>query len=150
MSERQVIARNYFTRGHNCAQSVLLAYSDKLQMNEKELRAITSGFGGGMGKLQLTCGSVTGAFMVFSLLAEKKSKDNAEAKELANSLIQEFERKFVAETGSLSCMNILGVDMNTVEGMKIAREKDLFATVCVDAVKNAVATVDEIIINKNL
>lgn len=145
MTNRQIIARNYFKDGHNCAQSVLLAFADELEMKEEELRGIASGFGGGMGKLQLTCGAVTGSFMVFSRWAERHCKNNQEAKAVSVKMIRDFEKEYVAHKGAISCETILGVDMNTVEGLRLAEEKDLFGTVCVDAVVDAVALAEKIL-----
>lgn len=43
------LAVEYKHNGHNCAQSVLLAYKEELKKSEAELDAIGSGFGSGMG-----------------------------------------------------------------------------------------------------
>ena len=40
-----------FKNGYNCAQAVLLAFSDELEIDEKTLALISSSFGGGMGKI---------------------------------------------------------------------------------------------------
>lgn len=143
--ERIAYAREKFSTGYNCAQSVLTSFDDLLEEDEADLKRIASGFGGGMGKLQLTCGAATGSFMAFSLYASIHTATDTEAKELSAAMIRAFEKEYVAETGSLSCRTILGVDMNTTEGIRIAREKDLFGTVCVDAVVNAVHIADKVI-----
>ncbi len=50
-----------FQSGLNCAQRVLISFSEKLNFDKKLATAISLGFGGGMGRLQETCGAVTGA-----------------------------------------------------------------------------------------
>ena len=45
-----------FKNGYNCAQAVLLAFSDELEIDEKTLALISSSFGGGMGRMREVCG----------------------------------------------------------------------------------------------
>jgi len=145
LEERMKLAREKFSGGYNCAQSVLTSFSDLLEQDEQDLKRIASGFGGGMGKLQMTCGAVTGSFMVFGQYASMHTSSDAEAKDLAERMIRGFEKEYVAANGSLTCRTILGVDLNTDAGLRVAREKDLFGTVCVDAVVSAVKLTDRII-----
>ena len=56
-----------FKNGYNCAQAVLLAFSDELEIDEKTLALISSSFGGGMGRMREVCGAVSGMFMVAGL-----------------------------------------------------------------------------------
>ncbi|MDA3822529.1 MAG: C-GCAxxG-C-C family protein [Bacteroidales bacterium] len=146
MTTRKELASLSFKSGYNCAQAVLTSFSDFLDRNPKELLAVAAGFGGGMGKMQNTCGAVTGAFMVFSIYASGKAVDNSEAKILAEGLVREFDSKFKALKGTTSCREIIGIDMHTEEGMKTAAENNLFGTVCVDAVEAAVGIVEDLIL----
>ena len=68
---RSEIALDYFSKGFNCAQSVLISCADILKIEEEKALRIASGFGGGMGGMQETCGAVTGAFMVIGYLKGK-------------------------------------------------------------------------------
>ena len=43
------IAKEYFTDGYNCSQSVAMAYADIIGINKDTVAKMTSGFGGGMG-----------------------------------------------------------------------------------------------------
>ncbi len=83
-----------FRSGLNCAQAVLTSYSGKLGFNKNLAMNISSGFGGGMGRLQATCGAVTGAFMVLGIYNSNQYSDNSEIKETTYSMIQEFDAKF--------------------------------------------------------
>ena len=145
MKDRKEYARNLFSAGHNCAQSVLVSFKDMLDMDESTLKSIGSGFGGGMGRLQLTCGAVTGVFMVFSQYASQVTGSEEEAKDLAGEMIRLFEKQYVAKNGSITCRTILGVDLNTDEGQKEIREKNLHGTVCVEAVESAIEIAEEVI-----
>lgn len=50
-----VIKRN---SGYNCAQAVLCAYAEELRMDEKQLFALSEGFGSGLGCTLGTCGAL--------------------------------------------------------------------------------------------
>lgn len=56
-----------FKAGLNCAQAVLTAYADDLSFDNNLALSVSCGFGGGMGRLQQTCGAVTGSFMVLGI-----------------------------------------------------------------------------------
>ena len=67
MNHRELAEQN-FEAGYNCAQSVLLAFSDLTGLEDKTALAISSSFGAGMGRLREVCGAVSGMFMVAGLL----------------------------------------------------------------------------------
>ena len=60
-SRKEAAMRN-FEQGYNCAQSLVLAFADLLDMEEEPLLRMVSAFGGGMGRLREVCGSVSGMF----------------------------------------------------------------------------------------
>jgi C_GCAxxG_C_C family probable redox protein len=84
-----------------------------------------------------TCGSVTGALMVIGLNHAKMRKDDDDSRERAYALAQEFMDAFRERNRSLLCREILGVDVNTPEGIVEARKRDLFRTVCPKYVRDA-------------
>ena len=51
-------AKEYFLQGYACSQAVALAFSDLLGMDEETIVKITLPFGGGLGRLRLTCGAI--------------------------------------------------------------------------------------------
>ncbi len=57
-----------FTTGMNCAQSVLCAFSEEIGLDKETLLKLSLPFGGGMGRLRLTCGAVTGMVMAYGLI----------------------------------------------------------------------------------
>ena len=88
--EKAVIA---FKSGHNCAESVVSVYTGELKFDRDLSLQISSGFGAGMGRLQETCGAVTGAFMVIGLYNSNKYKNDAKGKEASIKMIQYFSKK---------------------------------------------------------
>ena len=79
-----------FRSGFNCAQAVLTTYSDDLDLDNNLAMSISCGFGGGMGRLQETCGAVTGSFIVLGIYNSNRFEDNKDKKEETYSMIQQF------------------------------------------------------------
>jgi len=51
-----------FEEGCSCVQAIFSTYAESLGMDRQTAMKLSSGFGGGMGRMALTCGAVTGAF----------------------------------------------------------------------------------------
>jgi C_GCAxxG_C_C family probable redox protein len=90
MEMKEEKAIDSFRSGLNCAQSVLTAYSDELGFDKDLALAIACGFGAGMGRLQETCGAVTGSFMVLSIYNSMRFTDIRNKKEETYFMIQKF------------------------------------------------------------
>jgi len=56
MKPREEKAIQLFQSGLNCAQAVLTAYADDFNFDKGLAMSLSCGFGGGMGRLQETCG----------------------------------------------------------------------------------------------
>ncbi len=138
-------AAEFFKKGFNCSQSVFSAFSPSLGLDEEKALKIACPFGAGMGRMQETCGAVTGAFLVFGLKYGKSIEGDDEAKERSYDLVNRFSEKFRALHSSLRCRDLIGLDMKTEEGQKIAREKDIFRTLCLQLVKDAAAITEELL-----
>ena len=136
-------ALDYYSKGFNCAQSVIASFADILNVDEETVLRIASGFGGGMGRMQQTCGAVSGAFMVIGFLRGKYKAEDDEANEITNNLIQEFSRKFAESHGSINCKALIDYDLNTEEGMEQANKADVFNKKCTNFVKLAVELLEE-------
>jgi len=134
MKKSQLAIENFKTL--NCAQSVLLSFSQDLNLDELTAQKITLGFGGGMAMAE-TCGAVTGAYMVLGLKAQSDTKTMQEMKTETKLVVRQFNELFVAKHGSLKCKKLLGVDISTPDGAAEANEKGLFDSVCVDLVASA-------------
>ncbi len=138
-------ALDYYFNGFNCAQSVIASFADKLEIDEEVVLKMASGFGGGMGRMQETCGAVTGAFMVIGFLRGKYKLGDEEAKEKTNQLIQEFSQKYTEKFGSINCKALIEFDLNTEEGRQQAEKEDVFLKKCSNYVKDSVELLEEIL-----
>lgn len=91
-----------------------------------------------------TCGVVTGAFMVIGLKYGKTRFEDEQTKEKVYSLVKELVDKFKSRNGSIICRELLGCDISTPEGMKLAKEKNLFTTLCPKLVQDAAEIIEQI------
>lgn len=63
-----------FNNGFNCTQAVFGTFAPGMGVPEAVAFKIACPFGAGMGRMQETCGAVTGAFMVIGLKHRKSNK----------------------------------------------------------------------------
>jgi len=101
-------AGELFLSGSNCAQAVVVAFSDVTGMDERTSARISSAFGGGMGRMREVCGAVSGMLMVLSLLCgyEDPGENDCNKKALYKE-VQTLAGKFREEVGSIVCREIL-------------------------------------------
>jgi C_GCAxxG_C_C family probable redox protein len=128
----------------NCAQSVMTAYAEELNMDPEMALSVSCGFGGGMGRLQETCGAVTGAFMVLGIHNCKRYKDNKERKERTYAMIQEFSDKFKSIHGTMDCRLLVNCDLRTEEGKRFMEENKLHENVCEKCISDSIQIMEEL------
>ncbi len=100
-------AKQLFFAGYNCAQAVFCAFAEELGLDEKTARALSSSFGGGMGRMRLVCGTQSGAYMVLGLYYGDYDPKNNEEKATHYARIREIADSFQKVNGSLLCNEIL-------------------------------------------
>lgn len=133
-----------FKSGLNCAQAVFTAYAEEFNMNPELALSVSCGFGGGMGRLQETCGAVTGAFMVLGIHNCKKYKDNKERKEKTYAMVQEFSDKFKSIYGTMDCRLLINCDLRTEEGQRYAKENKVHEIICEKCVSDSIRIIEEL------
>lgn len=143
--ERIEEACSLFEKGFACSQAVLAAYCDLFGFDRETLVRLAGGFGGGMGRMGLTCGAVTGGFMVIGLKYGASSPEDRQAKEKTHAMIREFARRFEEKHGTLVCKELIGCDISTRAGYKQAREKECFTKICSKLVRDAAEIVGAMI-----
>lgn len=103
-------AMDLFFEGYNCAQAVVLAFADEINVDRTELAKLSAPLGGGIARLREVCGAVSGMAMVIGALKDKGVPPTHEEKAalyaFTRELISEFESKF----GSHICREILGIN----------------------------------------
>jgi C_GCAxxG_C_C family probable redox protein len=134
-----------FRAGYNCAQAVVTAYSEQLGFDQELAAGLACGFGAGMGRMQETCGTVTGAFMVIGLNSYRKRTDPVERKEHAYPLIREFNKRFIERYGTNNCRKLLNCDLMTEEGRQYLKDNNLHETVCEKCIADSIRILEEIL-----
>ena len=121
-------AMAYFKQGYNCAQAVVAAFCDKLNIDFDTAMKLSSSFGGGMGRLREVCGAVTGMFTVAGLLYGYTDSASQEAKAAHYKLIQDLAAKFKEENGSIVCRELLELNREGADNpVPDARTKQYYA-----------------------
>lgn len=106
-------AREYFKEGYNCCQAVVLAFCDDLGMDRETALAISSSFGGGVGRLREVCGAVSGMCIVAGAKYGYTSPDAREEKAEHYKLIQKMAKEFEEKNGSIICKVLTGIEKGT-------------------------------------
>lgn len=134
-----------FKLGLNCAQSVLTAYTNEFKLDNSAALAVTCGFGAGMGRLQETCGAVTGSFMILGIYNCREYSDNHERKERTYSMIQRFADEFKSIHGAIDCKTLLKCDLRTEDGQSKMRNANLQEKVCERCISDSIRIIEELI-----
>lgn len=109
-------ARDYFLKGYNCCQSVVMAFADVTGMDEGTLAAVAAGFGGGMGRMREVCGTVSGMTMLAGFISPVPDQSDIEARKKNYALVQHFAGRFREQTGSIICRELLGLAAGAQSG----------------------------------
>lgn len=98
----QELARARYKDGFNCAEAVLRAFNEELDLNlGDDAIKIASGFGGGLGHAGCMCGALSGAVMVISLLSGRLRAD--ENRDPVYNAASEFHNRFRGHFGATCC-----------------------------------------------
>ena len=110
IEERVEKAKRLFKEGgYNCCQAVVLAYNDVFGLPDDTAAALSSGFGGGMGRMREVCGSVSGMVMLAGVLEPSTDPKNMAVRTANYALVQEVAGEFKAINGSIICRELLGL-----------------------------------------
>ena len=146
MIDHGALAESNFRKGYNCAQSVLLAFGDVTGLDEKTASALSSSFGGGLGRLREVCGAVSGAAMVLGLVKGYSDPDDREAKKAHYARVREFAERFKEQNGSIVCRELLS-GVKTTEGGVPEERTDAYyqKRPCAELCRRAAQILDEML-----
>ncbi len=110
IEERVEKAKRLFKEeGYNCCQAVVLAYNDIFGIDDNAAAAMSSGFGGGMGRMREVCGSVSGMVMLAGFIAPAVDPAIKVDRTRNYALVQEMAGRFREMNGSIVCRELLGL-----------------------------------------
>lgn len=140
-------AGDLFLCGFNCAQAVAGVFAERFGAEESTLFRAAAGFGAGIGRLQHTCGAVSGALIVIGLRYGRGSEEDPnEMKEETYDKAKEFVQRFEKRMGSIVCLEMVdGIRTGTPEGRAEFIEKKYHEKVCAPAVVSAIEILEEML-----
>lgn len=107
MKNYAAYAAELFENGYNCAQAVTVAFCDVTGLEPKAAAAMSSSFGGGMGRMREVCGAVSGMLLVAGILYGYDAPGDDSAKAAHYQRVQQMAEHFRQEAGSIICRDIL-------------------------------------------
>ena len=109
LDERVARAVENFMSGYGCCQSVVAAFADLYGLDDTLAKKIAAGFGGGVGRMRMMCGAVSGIVMLVGLDCGQTEGSDREGKSACYKVVQELLAQSKEENGSLICAEILGI-----------------------------------------
>ena len=129
----------------NCAQTVLLTYGIPEGVDEGTLLRIATAFGSGVAEQGEMCGAVMGAIMAIGLKHGMTKIGDGEAAIKAYELAGKFIEKFKERNKFIRCKDLLGYDISTPQGLKIAETMTLARDLCPGFVRDAAEILEDVI-----
>lgn len=109
IEERAMRAQELFKQGYNCSQAVFAACADIYGIEEPLALRLAASFGGGTGRMRMTCGAANGMFMLAGLQNGSSTPHDNEGKMANYVYVQSLAGEFKNKYGSLICAELLGL-----------------------------------------
>ena len=100
---------------YNCCQSVLCAFSELLEVDEKFLFKLSEGFGAGMGNTEGPCGALSAVVLLAGLINSDGNTENPSSKKSTYDLSAEIYNEFKKVVGSTVCCEIKENSLHTCD-----------------------------------
>ncbi|MCG7897107.1 MAG: C-GCAxxG-C-C family protein [Candidatus Thiodiazotropha lotti] len=139
------LAVQRFCNGCNCAQAVITSFADRYGVDTELAMRISSGLGGGVGRMGDICGTLSGAALVLGLQMGPKTSDDVSAKEATYNATRLLQERFMARHGSNRCKELLQKDLSIPAEYQEAKSLGLFKTQCPDYVETVVTLLNRIL-----
>lgn len=98
-----------FMQGYGCCQSVVAAFADLYNLDDTMAKRIAAGFGGGVGRMRMMCGAVSGIVILTGLDCGQTDGDDRKGKSMCYKVVQELLDEFKVQNGSVVCAELLGL-----------------------------------------
>ena len=98
-----------FMQGYGCCQSVVAAFADLYNLDDTMAKRIAAGFGGGVGRMRMMCGAVSGIVILAGLDRGQIDGADRKGKSMCYKVVQELLDEFKAQNGSVVCAELLGL-----------------------------------------
>lgn len=109
LEKRVQRAVELFMQGYGCSQSVVAAFADIYGFTDEQAKLIAAGFGGGVGRMRMMCGAVSGMVILAGMSDGQTDGADREGKAHCYSVVQDLLAKSKEENGSIICAELLGI-----------------------------------------
>ena len=123
LEDRVNRAVDNFMQGYGCCQSVVAAFADIYGLDETMAKRIAAGFGGGVGRMRMMCGAVSGIVILVGLDCGQTEGSDRIGKSACYKVVQELLEKSKTDNGSLICAELLGLKGPVPPGQYVASER---------------------------
>ena len=89
---------------------MVAAFADLYGLDDTLAKKIAAGFGGGVGRMRMMCGAVSGIVMLVGLDCGQTEGSDREGKSACYKVVQELLEQSRQENGSIICAEILGIN----------------------------------------
>jgi C_GCAxxG_C_C family probable redox protein len=109
-------AKANFDEGYHCAESVLLAVSDHLDIRSPLIPSIATGFCHGVAGTWGTCGALSGGILAVNLTCGRHTPDESVGQnyDAVRQLMDDFRKA----CGGTDCSRLMGCDLDSRDGKK--------------------------------
>ena len=111
MGKRADKAREMFLQGYNCCQAVVGAFADLYGFDPETAMKMAEGFGGGLGRMRLTCGAVNGMAMVAGMKMSHGKAGDLQRRGDIYAVVRQMVGEFKEQNGTIICAELLGLSM---------------------------------------
>ena len=110
LEERIQQSVELFMQGYGCSQSVVAAFADLYGLDDQTAKRVAAGFGGGVGRMRMMCGAVSGLVMLAGLDCGQTEGSDKEGKAACYKVVQDLLAKFKERNGSVVCAELLAMN----------------------------------------
>ena len=107
LEDRIQRAVELFMQGYGCCQSVVCAFSDLYGLDEEMAFRVAAGFGGGVGRMRMMCGTVSALVILAGLEKGQTKGEDREGKAACYQLVRQLLETFKQRNGSIICAELL-------------------------------------------
>lgn len=124
MEVRVQRAVELFMSGYGCCQSVVAAFADLYGVSDEQAKLVAAGFGGGVGRMRMMCGAVSGLVILAGLRDGQTRGDDREGKAHCYKVVQDLLAESKKQNGSLICAELLGIKGEVPMGNFVPDERN--------------------------
>ena len=153
LEDRIQRAVELFMQGYGCCQSVVCAFSDLYGLDEEMAFRIAAGFGGGVGRMRMMCGTCSALVILAGLEKGQTRGEDREGKMACYQLVRQLLETFKQRNGSIICSELLqmqGVKAETNTAQPDERNAEYYRIrPCARKVESAARVFAEWLVSRN-